>query len=111
MAVRSMPIQVSMQGDAHVQNITRDSGAVLSSTQLRAGILTLFIKHTTASVLIIEDEPGIRADTKDNMGPSDSRRSADGNTISATTAKTTGIVICGGSCKDSRSRFLSMTKR
>lgn len=31
---------------------------------MRAGILTIFIKHTTASVLIIEDEPGIRADTK-----------------------------------------------
>jgi secondary thiamine-phosphate synthase enzyme len=28
------------------------------------GTLTLFVKHTTASVMIIEDEPGIRADTK-----------------------------------------------
>jgi secondary thiamine-phosphate synthase enzyme len=26
--------------------------------------VTVFIKHTTAAVMIIEDEPGIRADTK-----------------------------------------------
>jgi secondary thiamine-phosphate synthase enzyme len=31
---------------------------------LLAGIVTVFVKHTTASVMIIEDEPGIRADTK-----------------------------------------------
>jgi secondary thiamine-phosphate synthase enzyme len=53
-----------MQGDCRVENITRLVQEVLGQTQLQAGILTLFIKHTTASVLIIEDEPGIRADTK-----------------------------------------------
>jgi secondary thiamine-phosphate synthase enzyme len=53
-----------MQGDCRVENITRLVQEALGQTQLRAGILTLFIKHTTASVLIIEDEPGIRADTK-----------------------------------------------
>ncbi len=64
MAVRSIPIQVHMQGDCQVENITRQVQEAVGQTQLRAGILTLFIKHTTASVLIIEDEPGIRADTK-----------------------------------------------
>ncbi len=64
MAVRSIPIQVHMQGDCRVENITRQVQEAVGQTQLRAGILTLFIKHTTASVLIIEDEPGIRADTK-----------------------------------------------
>ena len=64
MAVRSMPIQVHMQGDCQVENITRQVQEAVRQTQLTAGILTLFIKHTTASVLIIEDEPGIRADTK-----------------------------------------------
>jgi len=46
----------------------------LSKTGLRSGIVTVFAKHTTASVLMIEDEPGIRADTKtmwDRVVPAD----------------------------------------
>lgn len=64
MAVRSVPLQVSMQGESRVENITGLVQDALDQTGLRAGILTLFVKHTTASVLIIEDEPGIRADMK-----------------------------------------------
>ncbi len=64
MPVRSVAMQVKMAGDCRVENITGQVQAALKQTHLRAGILTLFIKHTTASVLIIEDEPGIRADTK-----------------------------------------------
>ncbi|MEP7151601.1 MAG: secondary thiamine-phosphate synthase enzyme YjbQ [Nitrospira sp.] len=64
MAVRSISMRVHMQGDCQVENITPQVQEAVGQTQLRAGILTLFIKHTTASVLIIEDEPGIRADTK-----------------------------------------------
>lgn len=74
MPVKSISIQVTMQGDCQVENITGQVQAALKHTQLRAGILTLFIKHTTASVLIIEDEPGIRADTKalwDRLIPAD----------------------------------------
>jgi secondary thiamine-phosphate synthase enzyme len=47
----------------------------VASTGFLAGIVTVFIKHTTASVLIIEDEPGIRADTKliwERLIPADS---------------------------------------
>ncbi|MBS0171891.1 MAG: YjbQ family protein [Nitrospira sp.] len=57
-------MRVDMQGDCRMENITDRLRAALEGTQLRAGIITVFIKHTTASVLIIEDEPGIRADTK-----------------------------------------------
>lgn len=64
MSVRSLSLQVTMQGDCRMENITGQVQAALKQTQLHAGIVTLFIKHTTASVLIIEDEPGIRADTK-----------------------------------------------
>ncbi len=64
MAVRTIPVRVTMQGDCQVENITRQVQAAILQTQLHAGIVTVFIKHTTASVLIIEDEPGIRADTK-----------------------------------------------
>ena len=64
MAVATIPLRVPMQGDTHFENISERVRQALASTSLRAGILTVFIKHTTASVLIIEDEPGIRADTK-----------------------------------------------
>lgn len=64
MAVKSRSIRVTMRGDCQVENITRQVQEALGQTQLQAGICTLFIKHTTASVLIIEDEPGIRVDTK-----------------------------------------------
>lgn len=64
MAVKSVLLRVTMQGHCQVDNITDRLRAALDETQLRAGILTIFIKHTTASVLIIEDEPGIRADTE-----------------------------------------------
>ncbi len=63
MAVKTVTIRVPMQGDSRMENITGRVQAALEQTQLRAGIVTLFIKHTTASVLIVEDEPGIRADT------------------------------------------------
>lgn len=64
MAVKSRSIRVTMQGDCQVENITRQVQEALGQTQLQVGICALFIKHTTASVLIIEDEPGIRVDTK-----------------------------------------------
>ncbi len=53
-----------MRGDCHVENITSKVQKQLQDSGLQGGILTVFIKHTTAAVMIIEDEPGIRADTK-----------------------------------------------
>lgn len=64
MAVRSLSMQVTMPGGCQFENITQQVQEAVTQTQLQAGILTVFIKHTTAAVLIIEDEPGIRADTK-----------------------------------------------
>ena len=106
MAVRSISMRVHMQGDCQVENITPQVQEAVRQTQLRAGILTLFIKHTTASVLIIEDEPGIRADTKalwGRMVPPIPR----GGTIPLTRVKTTAIATCVASFRGSRSRFRS----
>ncbi len=64
MSVKSVPLQVKMNGGTHIENITAMVQHALSKTGLRSGIVTVFAKHTTASVLIIEDEPGIRADTR-----------------------------------------------
>ncbi len=64
MAVKTIPFQVEMAGDTHIDNITNRVSSAVADAGLIAGIVTVFVKHTTASVMIIEDEPGIRADTK-----------------------------------------------
>ena len=64
MSVKSVPLRLNMKGNTQVENVTALLEKALAGTGLRAGIVTVFIKHTTASVMIIEDEPGIRADTK-----------------------------------------------
>lgn len=63
MMIKSIPLRLDMKGDTRVENITTRVQTALASTGLKAGVVTVFVKHTTASVLIIEDEPGIRADT------------------------------------------------
>lgn len=64
MPVKSVPLRLTLTGGTQVENVTKRVQEALGGTGLRAGVATVFIKHTTASVLIIEDEPGIRADTK-----------------------------------------------
>jgi secondary thiamine-phosphate synthase enzyme len=64
MSVITHYLQISMTGDSNMENLTQQIQRVLSASELQGGILTLFVQHTTASVMIIEDEPGIRADTK-----------------------------------------------
>jgi secondary thiamine-phosphate synthase enzyme len=74
MSVKSIPLRITMQGGTQVENITKQVQQALLESRLKTGIVTVFAKHTTASVLIIEDEPGIRADTKtmwDRLVPAD----------------------------------------
>jgi secondary thiamine-phosphate synthase enzyme len=76
MAVKTVPFRVEMAGDTQIENITKTVADAVAGADLRAGIVTVFVKHTTASVMIIEDEPGIRADTKtfwDRVVPADPR--------------------------------------
>lgn len=74
MPVKRVPLTLEMRGDTQVENVTDLVRKALEGTGLQAGLATVFIRHTTASVLIIEDEPGIRADTKalwDRLIPAD----------------------------------------
>jgi secondary thiamine-phosphate synthase enzyme len=64
MSVVTKLFSLEMQGDTKIKNITEKCQSLLNETDLNAGIVTLFIKHTTASVMIFEDEPGLREDTK-----------------------------------------------
>ncbi len=64
MPVSTHILQIAMPGDSQIENLNRDVNAILTKSGISNGTLTVFVKHTTASVMIIEDEPGIRADTK-----------------------------------------------
>lgn len=63
MAVKTVPFRLEMRGGTRIENVTKRVQEAVTSAALNAGIVTIFVKHTTASVMIIEDEPGIRADT------------------------------------------------
>ena len=72
--VKTVSLRLDMRGGTHIENITKAVQDAVSGADAEAGIVTVFIKHTTASLMIIEDEPGIRADTKtfwDRIVPSD----------------------------------------
>jgi secondary thiamine-phosphate synthase enzyme len=76
MGVHTVSLTIRMEGGTQVSNITIAVADALAGSTLKAGIVTAFVKHTTASVMIIEDEPGIRADTKtfwDRLVPPDPR--------------------------------------
>lgn len=64
MAVKTVPFRLDMRGDTQIENVTKRVQEAVAGSTLKAGIVTVFVKHTTASVMIIEDETGIRADTK-----------------------------------------------
>ena len=63
MTVKTHSLQIAMQGDSSIKNLTLMMTNILKKSGISNGTLTVFVKHTTASVMIIEDEPGIRADT------------------------------------------------
>ncbi|HSA60602.1 MAG TPA: secondary thiamine-phosphate synthase enzyme YjbQ [Nitrospiraceae bacterium] len=72
--MKSIPFRIQMSGDTHIENITKTVATAVAGAGPAAGIVTVFVKHTTASIMIIEDEPGIRADTKafwDRVVPAD----------------------------------------
>jgi secondary thiamine-phosphate synthase enzyme len=64
MAVKTLPLRVDMRGGTQIENVTKFVQEALAHANMSAGIVTVFVQHTTASVMVIEDEPGIRSDTK-----------------------------------------------
>jgi secondary thiamine-phosphate synthase enzyme len=76
MTVQSVPLAIRMAGGTDIANITQSVANAVVASNLQGGIVTVFVKHTTASIMIIEDEPGIRADTRifwDRVIPPDPR--------------------------------------
>lgn len=76
MAVHTVTVTIRMAGETQIENVTKSVVTAVTESKLQAGIVTVFVRHTTASVMIIEDEPGIRADTQtfwDRLIPADPR--------------------------------------
>lgn len=74
MAVKTLPLRIDMRGGTQIENVTKFVQEALAHAKMSAGIVTVFVQHTTASVMVIEDEPGIRSDTKtfwDRIAPAD----------------------------------------
>lgn len=74
MSVITHKFSLEMNGDTNIEKITTEVRQAIQATKLQAGIATIFVMHTTAAVMIIEDEPGLRSDTKvfwDRFIPSD----------------------------------------
>jgi secondary thiamine-phosphate synthase enzyme len=76
MSVKTSDLRLKLHGDTQIENITKRVADAVTDSGLETGIVVVFIKHTTAAVMIVEDEPGIRADTKtiwERLIPPDSR--------------------------------------
>ena len=92
-------ISLPMKGNTEIENMTSRVQEAVSSSGIQAGIITIFVKHTTASVMIIEDEPGIRGRHKKYLGKARPGGIALGSIIRKILAKTTDIVISEAKCK------------
>ena len=64
MPVITEKFSLDMQGNDEITNITKKISDILSTVEIKNGTATIFVKHTTASLMIFEDEPGLRKDTK-----------------------------------------------
>ena len=64
MPVITEKFSLDMKGDSEIKNITKKISDILSNIKIKTGTVTVFVKHTTASLMIFEDEPGLHKDTK-----------------------------------------------
>jgi hypothetical protein len=49
MAVTTVPLRIDMRGDTQMENVTKLVQNALATVNAAAGIVTIFVKHTTAS--------------------------------------------------------------
>ena len=64
MTILTQEFTCPMHGQGRMEDITGEIEARLRKSKLREGAVTIFVRHTTASVLIIENEPGLHEDTR-----------------------------------------------
>lgn len=72
--VKTKRIKLSTQGRDHVINITGEVEQAVTESKIKAGIATVFVYGSTASVSTVEYEPGLVKDIKnidEKLIPSD----------------------------------------
>ena len=67
MSVYYNSFQISTKKQIDLSNITLKLKTVLLKSEIKNGILNVFIKHTTAGLLINEDEPRLIDDIKNSL--------------------------------------------
>ena len=60
-------IRISTKGDSDFINITDKTEKIIKKSGISEGIINVFVRHTTASVVIIENEEGILKDFKETL--------------------------------------------
>jgi secondary thiamine-phosphate synthase enzyme len=76
MEIITSRILVSTRGNSEVRDITEDVAAVLSQSDLKEGLVTIFVTGSTASITTTEFEPGLKKDIPealDRLAPHGSR--------------------------------------
>lgn len=64
MAVKTFALNVKTKGDAHMVDITGAASQTVTDSELKAGIVTLFVPGSTAALTTIEYESGALQDFK-----------------------------------------------
>jgi len=58
-------IHLQTRGDTDIIDITGEVGRVLAGSELKSGIATAFVAHSTAGITTIECEPGLLGDFRE----------------------------------------------
>lgn len=80
MAIHKDEIRLDSNGDGHMQDITSDVQSIVSSSNIKDGIVTIHVPGSTASITTIEFEPGLKKDfpeALDRLIPRDIRYAHD----------------------------------
>jgi secondary thiamine-phosphate synthase enzyme len=64
MPVQTQSVSINTHGNADMQDITREIGAVVSKSGLRSGIVTVFCPSSTSALTTIEYESGCLSDLR-----------------------------------------------
>ena len=63
--IASETITVQSKGNTDIIDITRNIAGAVSSSQVNSGTVTVFVKHSTVGITIIEFESGVVSDFRD----------------------------------------------
>jgi secondary thiamine-phosphate synthase enzyme len=59
MAVHTHQFAVETRGECDMHDLTHEVGEALRASGLRNGLATVFVRHTTAAIIVGEYEPGL----------------------------------------------------